>query len=337
MDAHEVLGVGRDADVDEIKQAYAEHARETHPEHGGSMEEYRRVREAYETVMERQGFDDGSAEADTGIRDRREQEVVEKLRGNWRTLQNDDLDYCVHHPEEDVYVDGRGRLSENPVWFTRELEARTAFARFLKHLKNRVVEGDEESDERGSWSSSETVEKLDGFWRVMKQELEPWGSEERFTVYCSDERRYVASDGGLSKEAEWFSSREAAVDAYESHRRNTDDAPPVIGTALSMMYLVFVLPLKAVEAVVSVSLKVFGREPPREVPWIAEGVIIAALAAFAIAGYGVVGVLLAMQFVAALIYWKSPYEPEGSMARPRWRRRNTEVPSYDPGLGDGGL
>ncbi len=346
MDAYDVLGVDEDAGEDEVKQAYAEKTKETHPEHGGSKEEFHRVREAYETLMERRGFTGGSGgtENDPGCGDiqleegeRGDAEVVKWLRYGFRILKNEDLDYCVHHPDEDVYVDEMGRPASDPVWFTGELEARTAYARFLKHLKNRVVEGDEEADEHGRWSSSETVEKLDGFWRIMKQELEPWGEDVRWTVYCPDQRRYVEGDGSLSKTAVWFSSREDAASAYERHRDEVDDVSWPVDVGLTAIYTVFVLPLKIVEAIVSVLLKIFGREPPTEVPWIAEGVVIAAFAALLLAGYGVVGVLLAMQFVAALVYWGSPYEPEGSMARPRWKRRNTEVRSYDPDLGDGGF
>ncbi|PSP57451.1 ferredoxin [Halobacteriales archaeon QS_1_67_19] len=46
----EVLGVDADADEAEIERAYRERVKEAHPDHGGSIEEFRTVRTAYETL-----------------------------------------------------------------------------------------------------------------------------------------------------------------------------------------------------------------------------------------------------------------------------------------------
>jgi hypothetical protein len=50
--SHEILGVDEDADETEIKQAFRDRARETHPDKiGGDGEEFKKVREAYELLI----------------------------------------------------------------------------------------------------------------------------------------------------------------------------------------------------------------------------------------------------------------------------------------------
>jgi hypothetical protein len=46
-EAYDLLGLGATADPDEIKQAYRRRVKEVHPDHGGSQEEFKRLREAY--------------------------------------------------------------------------------------------------------------------------------------------------------------------------------------------------------------------------------------------------------------------------------------------------
>jgi ferredoxin len=46
----EVLGVSRGADAKEVEAAYRERVKDAHPDHGGSPEEFRRVRDAYEAI-----------------------------------------------------------------------------------------------------------------------------------------------------------------------------------------------------------------------------------------------------------------------------------------------
>ncbi|MFW5917039.1 MAG: J domain-containing protein [Halorubrum sp.] len=68
------LDVARDADVDEVKRAYRERVKETHPDQGGDEESFRRVREAYATARNHADGGDGrDARADrvaraTGVR-----------------------------------------------------------------------------------------------------------------------------------------------------------------------------------------------------------------------------------------------------------------------------
>ncbi|WP_050033060.1 J domain-containing protein [Halorubrum halophilum] len=58
------LDVATDADADEVKRAYRERVKETHPDQGGDEEAFRRVREAYATA--RNHVDEG----DRGVRER---------------------------------------------------------------------------------------------------------------------------------------------------------------------------------------------------------------------------------------------------------------------------
>ena len=49
--AHAVLGVDRDASDGEIKRAYRERMKETHPDHGGTEEQFKRVKRAKEALL----------------------------------------------------------------------------------------------------------------------------------------------------------------------------------------------------------------------------------------------------------------------------------------------
>lgn len=57
--AFQTLGVSRDASESEIKAAYRERVKETHPDHGGSQEAFETVREAYAAARQ--------AESDSGV------------------------------------------------------------------------------------------------------------------------------------------------------------------------------------------------------------------------------------------------------------------------------
>ncbi|MFC4358686.1 J domain-containing protein [Halobium salinum] len=49
-EAFELLGLGATASPDDIKRAYRNQVKEAHPDHGGSREEFQRLREAYTTA-----------------------------------------------------------------------------------------------------------------------------------------------------------------------------------------------------------------------------------------------------------------------------------------------
>ena len=59
----EILGVDPDADEAAVVDAYRERVKETHPDHGGSPEAFRAVKEAYERIQN--GSDPGDAVPDT--------------------------------------------------------------------------------------------------------------------------------------------------------------------------------------------------------------------------------------------------------------------------------
>jgi ferredoxin len=69
----EILSVDPGASDEEIERAYRERVKETHPDHGGSLEAFQSVREAYERILsgeadgtERQRVDASGADEDDG-------------------------------------------------------------------------------------------------------------------------------------------------------------------------------------------------------------------------------------------------------------------------------
>jgi ferredoxin len=62
----EILQVDPDADEEAIKEAYRRRVKESHPDHGGSTSEFRRVRAAYEEIKAGDAPDPRRVEATTG-------------------------------------------------------------------------------------------------------------------------------------------------------------------------------------------------------------------------------------------------------------------------------
>lgn len=52
MDHYQTLGVGKNADTNEIKKAYRKLASKHHPDKGGNADEFKRVQEAYDTLSD---------------------------------------------------------------------------------------------------------------------------------------------------------------------------------------------------------------------------------------------------------------------------------------------
>jgi hypothetical protein len=48
---YKILGLKKSASDEDIKQAFRDKARETHPDKGGTPEDFREVREAYESLI----------------------------------------------------------------------------------------------------------------------------------------------------------------------------------------------------------------------------------------------------------------------------------------------
>ncbi|MFB6091107.1 MAG: ferredoxin Fer [Halobellus sp.] len=61
---YDVLGIDADADEDAVVRAYRERVKEAHPDHGGSLAEFERVRRAYEHLSA--GRDPSAFEPDAG-------------------------------------------------------------------------------------------------------------------------------------------------------------------------------------------------------------------------------------------------------------------------------
>jgi curved DNA-binding protein len=67
MDYYSILGVDRNADQNQIKQAYRTLVKQHHPDHGGDAEQFKRVNQAYETLKDpasRQQYDNPQAQFD---------------------------------------------------------------------------------------------------------------------------------------------------------------------------------------------------------------------------------------------------------------------------------
>ena len=49
--SYEILGISREATIEEIKHAFRKKAKESHPDKSGDPEEFRKIREAYECLI----------------------------------------------------------------------------------------------------------------------------------------------------------------------------------------------------------------------------------------------------------------------------------------------
>jgi curved DNA-binding protein CbpA len=361
---HEVLGVEKGADIDELKQAYAQRVEKTHPSaaEDGSAEEFERVREAYEVLMERQARSADEYPSDVevpkveGREDGEDDELREKLKFGWRIYHTPDHDFYVardrrDEDDENLYIDPEGQVRDKPTYFNRYLEANIGFSRFLKHRKEEIEESrdrmrvNEEYQEE--WGSSEIERKIDGFWYLTYQESEPLGDEKRWAVSCRDKGVYVGPGGALTDEPFWFGSEDDAMEAHEEYLKNADEIGSLRHLGLSLMYGVFILPVKAIELLVKIFFSpvkfvdaVFNTQlrmlsgAGRRVSYVAEGVVLSGLVLAAFWIHWLLGFFAFLYLGSALVYWTSPYEPSGPMARPRWTRRNREVSTYEPHIRD---
>lgn len=56
LDPYNILGVDQSATKEEIDKAFREKVKQTHPDHGGSNEEFIKVMAAYETIKQFRGW-----------------------------------------------------------------------------------------------------------------------------------------------------------------------------------------------------------------------------------------------------------------------------------------
>ncbi|MFC7134570.1 MULTISPECIES: ferredoxin Fer [Salinibaculum] len=75
----DVLCIDRDADDETVERAYRERVKEAHPDQGGSVEEFRRVRAAYERIIAGEEPEEPAAVAETGPTRRRARTEVTYL------------------------------------------------------------------------------------------------------------------------------------------------------------------------------------------------------------------------------------------------------------------
>ncbi len=360
MDEYEVLGVDEGAEVDEIRKAYARAVDEVHPDGGaagGSKEEFERVQEAYEMLMERYAYpsEEGRKGSRTEVEEQ-EYETEKSFKFGWEMRRTPDRDFYVTHDDEDAYIDPEGRITREPTYFNTSMEANIGFSRFLKHRKERLKEKKEKEESRSAddddtetaddtatagktkssnagWSSSQVERRIDGFWHLTYQESEPMGEERRWAVYCRDKHVYVAPDGAASKEACWFETKDEALSAFEKHLEQADEVE-TIHLPLTLLYAVFVLPVKFVEMVLRTPFRLLGSGTGRQVPYVAEGIFLFILVGVAFWINWWLGVVAIAQLGTVFVYWSSPYEAHGPAVRPRWMRRNREVHTYDPRFTD---
>jgi len=64
-DPFEILGVDSDADDADIDEAYRRRVMETHPDQGGSVRSFQRVKDAYERILAMENAEAGDADPTT--------------------------------------------------------------------------------------------------------------------------------------------------------------------------------------------------------------------------------------------------------------------------------
>ena len=125
---YEVLLVDPGADDDEIERAYRERVKRAHPDQGGSVEEFRRVRTAYERL--KAGYDPADENGDGGVRQggatggdadetRREYAATEVTYLNYDVLADhgwdaDDPDLFERAARADIAEEDYGQFQVDP-------------------------------------------------------------------------------------------------------------------------------------------------------------------------------------------------------------------------------
>lgn len=138
MSLYDELGVSTGATNEEIKRAYRERSKETHPDHGGNPEQFKQVAVAYKVLADpdkRKRYDSG--------------ESVDKLRGTERTEDQEALEVLamtlaatidkVDIDRDDIIANMRERMRNAINGVSLEIgQAKSAQARwqnFLRRLK----------------------------------------------------------------------------------------------------------------------------------------------------------------------------------------------------------
>jgi hypothetical protein len=281
-----------------------------------------------------------------------EDELREDLKFGWRIFETPEVEFYVTHEDEDVYIDEDGDRREEPVYFNDHMDANKAFSELLKEKKENSETEDEaeaevrreEEEYETDWGSSEVERKIDGFWYLTYQESEPTGEKRRWAVFYPDRDFHLGPDGMLTRRPFWFDSEDEAVEAYEKHLERTEEVGITRRLPLSFVYIVFVLPIKALGALVhalalpariawtlmSTQASLFGFTKGGRVPYVAKALVLLTVAAFAFWVDPLLCAFVLLYIVSSIVYWGSPYQPYGSVTRPRWTRRDEDTVTSEP-------
>ncbi len=99
---YDILGIDSDADEDDIKQAYRDRVKETHPDLGGSEAEFKRVERAYQRLSEAEAeeqLDGETVVADQDIRPEPEDQPAQVEFLNYEVLD----DYGWSLEDDDLF------------------------------------------------------------------------------------------------------------------------------------------------------------------------------------------------------------------------------------------
>jgi ferredoxin len=140
----EILGIEPDADDDDVQQAYRRRVMETHPDHGGSRDEFRAVVDAYEALQtddpvatfEDRYADNGAEETVAAEEADGEEEVEADPRTDWPLVEF--LNYEV--------LEDEGWTLEDEDLFEKAAEAdldATDYGQFLVEPTETVLEAAE--------------------------------------------------------------------------------------------------------------------------------------------------------------------------------------------------
>jgi len=132
----EILRIDKGASDEEIERAYRERVKETHPDHGGSLEAFQSVREAYERALAGDSGDvrqNGRQESDPDATDSRgsihptveylNYEVLDDL-----SLSADDADIFEQAADADLSTEDHGTFHVLPRESVLEAAERNGFA-----------------------------------------------------------------------------------------------------------------------------------------------------------------------------------------------------------------
>lgn len=116
MEEYRILGINPDADEDTIENAYRDKVKETHPDLGGSADDFMRVKEAYETICD-EGQDNMDLKSSEDLIYRYPAEVnfvdYQKLSNSYSDPDIDDMkSYFEDNETESFTVNGDQSILE---------------------------------------------------------------------------------------------------------------------------------------------------------------------------------------------------------------------------------